>query len=143
MRLKLRPLFAGAEDSQRLEIPLQKLATIDVKNGRLAWLGDLQPLAVEQVPYFDRLMPYRVNQSLTGGPLVLAEGPVLKGIAVHTKCRVELRHRRFSSNDFEPKSASNSRKERRAIRQYEFWGWQSALATNRLARGCPNRLPWT
>jgi hypothetical protein len=84
--LKLKPLFAGAENSERLEIPLERLATIDVKNGRLKWVGDLHPSAVVEVPYFDRLMPYRVNQSLTGGALAMADGPVLKGIAVHTKC---------------------------------------------------------
>jgi len=83
--LRLKPLLPGAE-SAHLDIPLDQLATIDVKNGRLTWLGDLQPTAVSQIPYFDRLMPYRVNQSLTGGGLALSDGPVSKGIAVHSKC---------------------------------------------------------
>ncbi len=81
--LKMKPL---ATDSAAIEIPLDKLASLDVKNGRLTWLGDLKPAAVTQVPYFDRLMPYRVNQSLTGGPLFMADGPITKGIAVHTRC---------------------------------------------------------
>ena len=84
--LRLKPLFSGGGDQSHFDIPLKQLASIDVKNGRLTWVGDLQPAAVTQVPYFDRMMPYRVNQSLTGGELVLADGPVTKGIAVHTKC---------------------------------------------------------
>jgi hypothetical protein len=82
---RVKPLWGGEGDTS-LGIPLDRLASIDVKNGRLVWLGDLKPAAVLQVPYFDRLMPYRVNQSLTGGGLMLADGPVSKGIAVHTKC---------------------------------------------------------
>jgi hypothetical protein len=31
-------------------------------------------------------MPFRVNQSLTGGPLAMVDGPITKGIAVHSKC---------------------------------------------------------
>ena len=82
----MKPLLPGEKVGGVFDIPLDQLATIDVKNGRLTWLGDLHPAAVSQVPYFDRLMPYRVNQSLTGGDLVLADGPVSKGIAVHSKC---------------------------------------------------------
>jgi hypothetical protein len=83
--LRLKPLLPG-EKVAHLDIPLDQLASIDIKNGRLTWLGDLPPTAVSQIPYFDRLMPYRVNQSLTGGELTLSDGHVSKGIAVHTKC---------------------------------------------------------
>ncbi|HEX3997734.1 MAG TPA: NPCBM/NEW2 domain-containing protein [Pirellulales bacterium] len=84
--LRFKPICSAGADAARVEIPLKQLKSIEVRNGRLAWLGDLRPSAVVQVPYFDRLMPYRVNQSLTGGALVLADGPVAKGIAVHTRC---------------------------------------------------------
>jgi hypothetical protein len=83
--LRINPLAAG-ESAGVLEIPLPLLATVEVRNGRLTWLGDLVPASVSEVPYFDRLMPYRVNKSLTGGALVLADGQITKGIAVHSKC---------------------------------------------------------
>ncbi len=83
--LRFKPLF-GEENSAHVDIPLAQLATIGVRNGRLTWLGDLKPSGIVQVPYFDRLMPFRVDQSLTGGPLVLVDGPVAKGVAVHTRC---------------------------------------------------------
>jgi hypothetical protein len=77
-----------AEPAQQrgIDIPISALAKIEFRGGRQAWVGDLRPTAVSQIPYFDRIMPYRVDQSLTGGPLVLADGPIAKGIAVHSKC---------------------------------------------------------
>ncbi len=84
--LRMKPLSSGESSTTSLEIPLPLLATVEIKNGRLTWLGDLSPASVSQVPYFDRLMPYRVNQSLTGGSLVLSDGQTTKGIAVHSKC---------------------------------------------------------
>jgi hypothetical protein len=83
---RMKPLAAGESASGTVDIPLPLVATIDIRNGRLTWLGDLAPTAVSQVPYFDRLMPFRVNQSLTGGPLAMVDGPITKGIAVHSKC---------------------------------------------------------
>lgn len=86
--VRMAPL-APAGDAASLDLPLARVASIDVKNGRLTWLSELTPKSVEQTPYFDRLMPYRVDASLTGGQLVLSDGPVSKGIAVHTKCTLE------------------------------------------------------
>lgn len=83
--LRLKPLFA-VDKAAHAEIPLSQLSAIDIRNGRLTWLGDVKPSTVVQVPYFDRLMPYRIDQSLTGGPLALADGPLSKGVAVHTRC---------------------------------------------------------
>ncbi len=85
--LRLTPLAgAAAAEVSAVEIQLDRVASIDVKNGRLTWLSDLTPVDVKQTPYFDRLMPFRVNESLTGGPVKLADGTVTKGIAVHTQC---------------------------------------------------------
>ena len=84
--LLLKPLAARGAAAPAVAIPLAQLAAIEIKNGRLIWLDDLHPAAVAQVPYFDRLMPYRVNRSLSGGPLVLADGPIAHGIAVHSQC---------------------------------------------------------
>jgi hypothetical protein len=85
---RVAPLWtaAGASDRSLFSLPLAALTRIDITGGRVAWVGDLKPVAVSQVPYFDRLMPYRVNQSLTGGPLALADGIAARGIAVHSKC---------------------------------------------------------
>ena len=78
------PVVGGDEDG--LDLSLDDVLRITVHNGRQVWLEDLHPSAVVQTPYLDRLMPYQVNQNLTGGPLLLSTGPVSKGIAVHSRC---------------------------------------------------------
>ena len=85
---RIAPL-APTGDAGIVELPLAGIATIEVKNGRIAWLSDLVPKSIAQIPFLDRLMPYRVNTSLTGGPLVMNDGAVSKGIAVHTKCTLD------------------------------------------------------
>jgi hypothetical protein len=86
--IRIAPLGPAGEAAS-LELPLGGVSSIDVRNGRLTWLGELTPKTVDQTPYFDRLMPYRVDASLTGTQLVMNDGPVSKGIAVHTKCTLE------------------------------------------------------
>ncbi len=85
---RITPLASAGSASSpaELNLPLAAIAKIQTRNGRLTWVGDLQPSKVEQVPYLDRLMPYRVNQSLSGGPLTLSDGPLTHGIAVHSRC---------------------------------------------------------
>jgi hypothetical protein len=76
----------AAPDSPPIDVSLGAISKIEFHNGRLVWLTDLTPSSVSQSPYFDRLMPFQINQSLTGGPLILAEGSVNSGIAVHSRC---------------------------------------------------------
>jgi hypothetical protein len=80
------PLVKGEASSSTMELPLNLLTRIETHNGRLVYVSDLAPISVSQSPYFDRLMPYQVNQSLTGGPMRLMDGTVAKGIAVHSRC---------------------------------------------------------
>ena len=69
---------------QELSIPNARVKSVRFKNGRLVYLSDLTPAKVEQVPYFDRVVPYRVDQGLKGGPLKLSDGEYARGIAVHS-----------------------------------------------------------
>jgi len=79
--LSLRTLWG-----EHVMLPADKVSTISFKNGRLVYLSDLAPAAVEQVPYFDRVIPFRTDKSLTGGPLKLSDGPTTRGVAVHARC---------------------------------------------------------
>jgi hypothetical protein len=90
------------------------LAGIDFKNGRLAYVSDLSPVKVEQTPYFDRLIPYRTDVSLGGGPLKLSDGTYSKGLAVHSRCVLEYaldgRFERFKTKlGFEPGAGTMGR----------------------------------
>jgi hypothetical protein len=68
-----------------IKLPVKQVAKIRAANGRVVYLSDLKPTQVEQVPFFDRILPFRVDKSLNGKPLQLSDGPVAKGIAVHSR----------------------------------------------------------
>lgn len=69
----------------KLSVPVEKVASLKCRNGRLVYLSDLPPADVEQVPYFDRMLAYQVDRSLTGGRLKLSDGEYDKGLAVHSR----------------------------------------------------------
>jgi hypothetical protein len=73
----------------QLRLPVAKVYTIDFVDGRLVYLSDLRPEKVEQTPYFGRVMPWRADQALGGGPLRLSDGEHTRGIAMHTRCLLE------------------------------------------------------
>jgi hypothetical protein len=91
---RLSGSLAGLEQSSLLltaasgsvKLPIASITTIDFVNGRLTSLCDLKPTKVEQTPYFGHLMPYQIDHSLTGGPLITQDGSVARGIAVHSRC---------------------------------------------------------
>ena len=68
-----------------LDIPFSSVLRVSSVNGRLTFLTDMKPVAVEQTPYFDRMLPYQINRSLVGGPLKLIDGEYRIGIAVHSR----------------------------------------------------------
>jgi len=72
--------------SPAVRLPLRQVVRMDTRNGRLTYLSDLTPARVEQVPYFDRIIPFRVDRSLTGGKLKMSDGDFSKGIAMHSRC---------------------------------------------------------
>jgi hypothetical protein len=78
-----------ATPAATMKIQMSSISSIDFVNGRVSSLCDLKPTKVEQTPYFGRVMPYQVDKSLTGGPLVLSDGPCARGIAVHSRCVLE------------------------------------------------------
>ncbi len=68
-----------------VKLPVKQIAKIRAANGRVVYLSDLKPTQVEQVPYFDRMLGFRIDKSLNGKPLQLSEGSIAKGIAVHSR----------------------------------------------------------
>jgi hypothetical protein len=72
-----------------MRIQISSIASIDFVNGKVSSLCDLKPSKVEETGYFGRVMPFQVDKSLTGGPLLLSDGPCARGIAVHSRCALE------------------------------------------------------
>ena len=77
---KLRTLWG-----EGLSLKTDDLTGVAVKNGKAISLTELKPTHVSQIPFFDRVIRYRVNQSLSGGPILLHDGKHSRGISVHAK----------------------------------------------------------
>lgn len=69
----------------RWQIPAQRVREITSHNGRMTHLSDLEPAAVEQVPYFGRVRPYQRDRGITGGGLRIGDESYAKGLAVHSR----------------------------------------------------------
>jgi hypothetical protein len=70
---------------QTLTLKTDDLKGVAVKNGKAISLTELKPSHVKQVPYFDRMIRYRVNESLSGEPILLRDGKHSRGISVHAR----------------------------------------------------------
>jgi hypothetical protein len=68
-----------------LKFSLASVDSMRTKNGRLTYLSDLTPAQVEQTPYFDRMLAYRLDKSLTGTPIKLTDGDHSRGVSVHSR----------------------------------------------------------
>jgi hypothetical protein len=69
-----------------VNVPRSAVARVVFRNGKVTFVSDLEPAAVEQVPYFGRLMPWCRDQGFDGGPLKLKGKTYAKGLAVHSRC---------------------------------------------------------
>ena len=75
---------------QLVTLSAATVSRVSAVGGRVVYVSDLKPIKVEQVPYFGRLVPYRLDRSLSGGPMKLPDGTtVAKGVAVHGRCVLE------------------------------------------------------
>jgi hypothetical protein len=79
--LTLRAAAAGGP----VKISLEKIDRIVIQNGRLVYLSDLTPTKVEQTPYFDRILPLRVDKSLGGSTLSTQAGPTTRGVTMPSR----------------------------------------------------------
>ena len=68
-----------------VNVPRAAVGKVMFRNGKVTHVSDLEPISVEEVPYFGRLMGYRRDQALDGGPLKLKGKTYAKGLAVHSR----------------------------------------------------------
>lgn len=68
-----------------VNVPRAAVARVVFRNGKVTFISDLDPVAVEETPYFGRLINYRRDQAIDGGPLKLKGKTYSKGLAVHSR----------------------------------------------------------
>jgi hypothetical protein len=88
--LSAEQLVAVHASLGRLEWPAREITRIDFSISRITYLSDLDPILVEQTPYFDRVHAFRRDENLAGEPLALRNSSAnpesySKGLALHSK----------------------------------------------------------
>jgi hypothetical protein len=71
---------------RELEVPREAVVEITGRNTKMVNVSEMTPLSVEQVPYFDRLMPYVRDKSWNNKPLKIDGKIYTRGLAVHSRC---------------------------------------------------------
>ncbi len=89
---RLKDLKATFETSwgQAIDCRAETIWHIETSDNSTVFLSDLKPFRVEQTPYFDRVIPWRADAALDGGPLRLNDGhQYTHGISLHSRCVLE------------------------------------------------------
>jgi hypothetical protein len=68
-----------------VEIPRETIVEIVGKNTKMVNVSELTPLSIEQVPYFDRLIPFVQDKSWNNRPLKLEGKTYTRGLAMHSR----------------------------------------------------------
>ncbi len=70
----------------RVKLPGSALNQVSIRGGRVTSLADLEPVAVEQVPYFGRVIPWGRDTGFEGAPPRLGDKAPLRSISMHSRC---------------------------------------------------------
>jgi hypothetical protein len=81
--LKAKTLFGAA-----VEVPLEQLVAVEVRNGSAVYLSDLKPRKFEHTPFAGTSWPLVVNGSATGRELRLGGSTFDTGLGMHAESRV-------------------------------------------------------
>jgi hypothetical protein len=69
-----------------LELPREAVVEVTGRNTKMVNLSEMTPLTVEQVPYFDRIIPWVKDKAWNNRPLRLDDKTYQRGLAVHSRC---------------------------------------------------------
>ncbi len=87
----------GAE----VKIPLERIVSLDIRQGKAVYLSDLKPRRYEHTPFLGVRWPYEMDRSVGGGRLRVAGHTFDKGIGLHSDSRLTFdlggAYRRFES----------------------------------------------
>ncbi|MBI3839433.1 MAG: NPCBM/NEW2 domain-containing protein [Planctomycetia bacterium] len=69
----------------RFQVPSGEVAEIRSRNGRLTFLGDLDPISVDEVPYFGRVIHWARDQGFDDAPPKVKGKQPSRSIAMHSR----------------------------------------------------------
>jgi hypothetical protein len=77
--------LALAVGSRPVQVPLEHVLGIEIRNARLTFLSDLTPAGARYTPFFAHVWKHRTDRSVGGGPLRLGGRTWARGIGCHTR----------------------------------------------------------
>jgi hypothetical protein len=84
-----------------LQVPLERVAALDLYQGRAVYLSDLKPASYSYTPYLNEQWPLGVDGTADGKDLRLGGSTFARGLGMHSHSRVTYRldggYRRFES----------------------------------------------
>lgn len=81
-------LHCRATFGSDLQIPVEKILSLQFLNERAVFLSDLEPAEYLSTPYFTRTWPLQRNRNTIGGPLRLEHREFARGLGVHGQALV-------------------------------------------------------
>ena len=71
------------------KLPADQVSAIEIRNGRIVYLSDMQPAEVKETPMFDeRPWGWQRDRSVSGKPISLGGRIYRKGLGVHSRCEL-------------------------------------------------------
>ena len=86
MSLEANSIKLRSQWGVEVEVPRSAVVEVTGRNTRMVNLSELTPAVVDQIPYFDRKMPYVKDKSWNDRPLKLDGKTYTRGLAVHSRC---------------------------------------------------------
>jgi hypothetical protein len=71
-----------------VQVPVDQIIALDLRQGRAVYLSDLKPLRYEHTPYLGISWPYVTDGSVTGHDLCLQDSTYDKGLGMHSQSRL-------------------------------------------------------
>jgi NPCBM/NEW2 domain-containing protein len=84
-------LTAKLPSKAEVPLPVEQLKAIDLSQGKLRYLSQLEPRDVKYTPYFDVTWEYRRDTNMDGGPLRLGNKVYARGLCLHSKTQLKYR----------------------------------------------------
>lgn len=82
-------------------MPIEQLAAVEFRNGRLTFLSELEPAEYRHTPYLGLTYPFQRDRSVMGNVLRLRGSVYTKGLGVHSRSelsyQIDGRYRRFEA----------------------------------------------
>jgi hypothetical protein len=81
--LRLELTCGGSAELERGDV-----AAVEIRGGRRTWLSELPPARYESIPWMEKTWPFRVDQSVVGGPLAVGGRVYRRGLGLHAACSI-------------------------------------------------------